>query len=160
METICHKFNFDFGTYVDPKGLTLWWKAEVDVIIKNASKNIIHTIVSENGNPTTWVASFVYGSPCREGRDQLWEDLGNIGHSEHLPWLCMGDFNEVLRTNDKFEGNIPSQRRLSSFHRMLNSCGLVDLGFQGPRFTWRNNRAGEDHIMERIDMAFANSKWR
>ncbi|KAF7136529.1 hypothetical protein RHSIM_Rhsim08G0129100 [Rhododendron simsii] len=98
--------------------------------------------------------------PCREGRDQLWEDLGNIGHSEHLPWLCMGDFNEVLRTNDKFEGNIPSQRRLSSFHRMLNSCGLVDLGFQGPRFTWRNNRAGEDHIMERIDMAFANSKWR
>lgn len=49
---------------------------------------------------------------------------------------------------------------LIGIHAMLNSCGLVDLEFKGPKFTWRNNRAGNDLIMERIDMAFADSKWR
>ncbi|KAF7146318.1 hypothetical protein RHSIM_Rhsim04G0150700 [Rhododendron simsii] len=42
----------------------------------------------------------------------------------------------------------------------INECGLVDLEFKGPKFTWRNNRRGDDFIMERIDMAFANAKWR
>lgn len=36
----------------------------------------------------------------------------------------------------------------------------MDLEAKGPKFTWRNNRSGEDFIMERIDMAFANAKWR
>lgn len=43
---------------------------------------------------------------------------------------------------------------------MISECGLVDLEFKGPKFTWRNNRRGDDFIMERIDMAFANAKWR
>lgn len=57
-------------------------------------------------------------------------------------------------------GNTPNPRRLASFRGMLAACGLVDLEFKGPRFTWRNNRGSGDFIMERIDMAFANAKWR
>ncbi|KAF7146996.1 hypothetical protein RHSIM_Rhsim03G0007700 [Rhododendron simsii] len=57
-------------------------------------------------------------------------------------------------------GNIPSPRRLEAFQEMLSSCGLVDLEFKGPRFTWQNNKVGGELIMERIDMAFANAKWR
>ncbi|KAF7135681.1 hypothetical protein RHSIM_Rhsim08G0012100 [Rhododendron simsii] len=72
----------------------------------------------------------------------------------------MGDFNEVLSTSDKWGGNIPTRNRLSSFHSMLDDCGLVDLEFKGPKFTWRNNRTDGSLIMERIDMAFANAKWR
>ncbi|KAF7151577.1 hypothetical protein RHSIM_Rhsim02G0125500 [Rhododendron simsii] len=36
----------------------------------------------------------------------------------------------------------------------------LDLEFKGPKFTWRNNRGEDSFIMERIDMAFADSKWR
>ncbi|KAH7834739.1 hypothetical protein Vadar_019130 [Vaccinium darrowii] len=43
---------------------------------------------------------------------------------------------------------------------MISESELIDLEFKGPRFTWRNNWSGEDFIMERIDMAFANSKWQ
>lgn len=43
---------------------------------------------------------------------------------------------------------------------MISDCGLVDLEFKGPKFTWRNNREEDSFIMERIDMAFADSKWR
>lgn len=72
----------------------------------------------------------------------------------------MGDFNQVLSAADKMGGNLPNQNGLSSFHNMLTDCGLVDLGFKGPKFTWRNNQSGDSFIMERIDMAFANSQWR
>lgn len=49
---------------------------------------------------------------------------------------------------------------MNAFHSMLRDCGLVDLEFKGPKFTWRNNRKEGGLIMERIDMAFANAEWR
>lgn len=119
----------------------------------------MHTIVTDNCDSSSWAASFVYGCPSRSGREKVWEEIKEVGKFEFLPWL-VGDFYEVLSLGDKVGGNHPSQSRLSSFHDMLNVCGLVDLEFKGPKFTWRNNRADDGFIMERIDMAFANSKWR
>lgn len=63
-------------------------------------------------------------------------------------------------TIDKLGGNSPNPKRLSSFHEMLNTYSLVDLECKCPKFTWRNNGFGGDFIMESIDMAFANFKWR
>ncbi|KAF7131646.1 hypothetical protein RHSIM_Rhsim09G0090900 [Rhododendron simsii] len=70
------------------------------------------------------------------------------------------DVELVMSVEDKLGGNLPSQNSLSSFHDMISKCGLVDLEFKGPKFTWRNNCIGDNFIMERIDMAFANAKWR
>ncbi|KAG5529490.1 hypothetical protein RHGRI_030022 [Rhododendron griersonianum] len=164
LETIRRKLGFHSASYVDPVGLAgglaLWWKTEMDIDIETSTKNIVHTIISDKSNSSVWAASFIYGSPNREGRDQVWEDLKGIGRTEILPWLCIGDFNEILSSEDKMGGNIPNPARFTSFHGMLSACGLVDLGFKGPKFTWRNNRRDGDLIMERIDMAFANAKWR
>ncbi|KAG5549293.1 hypothetical protein RHGRI_014597 [Rhododendron griersonianum] len=164
LETIHRKLGFCSTTYVDPVGLSgglaLWWKIEVDIDIETSSKNIVHTIISDKSNSSVWAASFIYGSPNREGRDQVWDDLMGIGRTEILPWLCIGNFNEILSSEDKMGGNNPNPARFTSFHGMLSVCGLFDLGFKGPKFTWRNNRRDGDLIMERIDMAFANAKWR
>lgn len=46
------------------------------------------------------------------------------------------------------------------FQQCLNSCNLLDLGFQGPRFTWVNKRDFFALIQERIDRCFAKSSWR
>ncbi|KAH7851099.1 hypothetical protein Vadar_007269 [Vaccinium darrowii] len=164
VETIRRSLKFDFGFYVEPDGLSgglaLWWNDDVDLEVESASKNLIHSIVKDKSSSSCWATTFVYGSPLRSGRDMVWEDMKDIGRYENLPWLSIGDFNEVLSLEDKLGGNCPSQRRLASFHDMLNYCGLLDLDYKGPKFTWRNNRSGPDCIMERIDMAFANSRWR
>ncbi|KAG5553330.1 hypothetical protein RHGRI_011260 [Rhododendron griersonianum] len=131
---------------------------ELDVELAN--KNFMHVIITDNSIPSCWAATFVSGCPTRSGRSLVWENLMNIARSERLPWLCMGDFNQVLRVEDKLGGMVPSQNSLSSFHEMISECGLVDLEFKGPKFTWRNNRSTENFIMERIDMAFANAMWR
>ena len=46
------------------------------------------------------------------------------------------------------------------FQQYLNSCNPLDLGFQGPKFTWVNKRDFLALIQERIDHWFANSSWR
>ncbi|KAG5535869.1 hypothetical protein RHGRI_023591 [Rhododendron griersonianum] len=120
----------------------------------------MHVVVNDKATNVYWTATFVYGCPSRSGRQEIWDCIKGIARSESLPWLCMGDFNQVLAADDKFGGHLPSQNALYSFHDMLSACGLVDLEFKGPKFTWRNNRSDSSFIMERIDMAFANSGWR
>ena len=72
----------------------------------------------------------------------------------------MGDFNELLSCNDKLGGNPFNPRRVQMFKDCLDSCGMVDLGFHGPKFTWVNKREVGHFIQERLDRGFANIDWR
>ena len=45
------------------------------------------------------------------------------------------------------------------FQSALLFCGLIDLGYSGYRFTWRNGRAEEAFVEERLDRACASVEW-
>ena len=77
-----------------------------------------------------------------------------------MPWLLLGDFNEVLSSENKFGGRSINLNRALDFKECLDTCSLLDLGFSGPKFTWSNLRQVPDLILERIDRCFANSSWR
>ncbi|KAF7151216.1 hypothetical protein RHSIM_Rhsim02G0177800 [Rhododendron simsii] len=136
LETIRRSLKFDSSSYVEPEGLSgglaLWWNKELKLDVELANKNFMHVIVTDNSNLSCWAATFVYGCPTRSGR--------------------------VLRVEDKMGGLMPSQNSLSAFHEMISECGLVNLEFKGPKFTWRNNRSAENFFMEGIDMALANAR--
>lgn len=97
--------GFDFGSYVEPEGLSgglaLWWVNELKVDVECASKNAIHTVITEKGSNSRWAASFIYGCPSRHGREKVWDDIRDWAHIIGLPWLCMGDFNQVMSIEDK-----------------------------------------------------------
>lgn len=42
---------------------------------------------------------------------------------------------------------------------MIKNCKLLDLGFSGPKFTWRNMRKGIANVQEWIDQALFNQEW-
>ncbi|KAL5545920.1 hypothetical protein UlMin_005607 [Ulmus minor] len=47
---------------------------------------------------------------------------------------------------------------MSHFREALSYCGLADLGFRGPKFTW--NRGKEANLVqERLDRMLGNSGW-
>jgi hypothetical protein len=57
-------------------------------------------------------------------------------------------------------GNERSRNQMEAFQKTLEECELTDLGFYGPKYTWRNCREGEDFIKERLDRGMANQAWR
>lgn len=49
---------------------------------------------------------------------------------QQLPWLMLGDYNELLSSHDKLEGNPLNPRRVQLFKKCLDACGMVDLGLE------------------------------
>ncbi|KAK4733777.1 hypothetical protein R3W88_008038 [Solanum pinnatisectum] len=45
------------------------------------------------------------------------------------------------------------------FIGVIEACGLMDLGFNGPKFTWSNQRGINSRIWKRLDRAMVNDKW-
>ena len=52
-----------------------------------------------------------------------------------LLWVLMGDFNDMLLNDEKLGGLLVNRTRISAFRNCMDKCGLIDLGFHGPRFT-------------------------
>lgn len=76
--------------------------------------------------------------------------------NEDKVWLCLGDFNELLYQHEKQGLAKRSYQQMERFREAVDACGLSDLGFQGSKFTWCNNRAGHQFTKERLDCAFGN----
>jgi endonuclease/exonuclease/phosphatase family metal-dependent hydrolase len=72
------------------------------------------------------------------------------------PWICCGDFNEVL-CHDEHQGlRERTDKQISDFQQCLADCGLVDLGFCVPKYTWSNRQDPHRHVKARLDRAVAN----
>ena len=77
-----------------------------------------------------------------------------------LPWLCIGDFNELLETSNKEGGLDRPHGLLENFRNTLDDYDLEDMGFLGPRFTWSNKRGGNSHVQEHIDKGVCCFRWK
>ena len=75
------------------------------------------------------------------------------------PWLCFGDFNEILSLNEKSGGNEKNIRMVSDFREAVRDSKLTDLGYKGYQFTWSNGRFGSHFVEERLDRFLCNEEW-
>ncbi|KAH0991987.1 hypothetical protein GBA52_003470 [Prunus armeniaca] len=74
-----------------------------------------------------------------------------------LPWVCLGDFNEILAAHEKLGGAVRNERQMKTFRQAIDSCGLKDLGYTGPKFTWWRN--GPDDIRVLLDCGLPTWEW-
>lgn len=65
-----------------------------------------------------------------------------------LPWLCIGDFNEIPCDEEKQGGLERSRQLMKDFRETLDSCELEHMGFLGLMFTWINMRSGDGLVQE------------
>jgi hypothetical protein len=83
-------------------GLGVFWNNEIKLEILPYSQYHIDAIVIEGVNDP-WKLTCVYGEAQVMERRKTWDMLKFIKSSSPLPWLCIGDFNEVLH-KDEHEG--------------------------------------------------------
>ena len=136
----------------------MFWKQGADVSIKSFSHHHIDAIIDE-GKPNSWRFTGFYGAPETHRRHESWSLLRLLHNQYSLPWCCMGDFNEILSYEEKQGGPIRSHRQMQDFRDTIDYCGFEDLGFNGPPFTWCNNRLGTHTVWERLDRVLATTSW-
>ncbi|XP_020228435.1 uncharacterized protein LOC109809509 [Cajanus cajan] len=105
-----------------------------------------------------WVCTAVYASPRVELRQGVWAHLRELGGRITLPWLVLGDFNEIMFSSECRGGRFSSSRA-SQFLDVLNDCNLLDMGAKGLRFTWYRNQRGVV-LAKRLDRAVCNVEWQ
>ncbi|XP_061356470.1 uncharacterized protein LOC133300904 [Gastrolobium bilobum] len=132
----------------------MWNKEEVKISLLATHVQLIHVNLTWVVNNREEVATFVYGSPRRTGRRLLWDELKKIRLGVDKPWIALGDFNAMSHHHEKQGGNDACQGSMNEFNDYLASCGLSDIGFKGPSFTWKHGR-----LLERLDRAVSDMNW-
>jgi exonuclease III len=163
LEYIRVRMGFDSAFVVDSVGrsggLVLLWKGDIFVEIQNYSRRHINAIVRICENGPQWKFTGFYGHPDATKRRESWCLLEFLMSFQPVPWLCMGDFNEIIQESEKFGVRRKSRRQMADFRAVLEKCQLEDLGYVGSHFTWWNMQEGDNFIKERLDRALANNKW-
>ncbi|KAL5800890.1 hypothetical protein ACOSQ3_032522 [Xanthoceras sorbifolium] len=156
------QLGFSGGLHVDcvgkSGGLMLLWNDVWDVSVLSFSRGHIDVVI-EMENNLKWRFTGFYGCPVSNHRTDSWELLRRLKAVNRLPWLCGGDFNELLHMEEKSGGNERTGPGMFNFCSIVELCDFVDLGFSGPLFTWNNKRGGARNVQERLDRFFATSHW-
>ncbi|KAK2652482.1 hypothetical protein Ddye_012359 [Dipteronia dyeriana] len=122
-------------------GLCLFWDDSIDVNMISYSKfHIDAQVVAEKG--ASWRFTGMYGQLKSSQRIHSWIFLHRLHGMSTLLWVCAGDFNEILDDSEKKGGSQHRSSMMDAFRCALDDCGLQDLGFSGPEFTWSNKREG------------------
>ncbi|OVA20918.1 Endonuclease/exonuclease/phosphatase [Macleaya cordata] len=140
-------------------GLWLCWDDSILANVTSSSPNHIVLKVHASNDKPEWFLVCVYGSPYRNRRYNLWDFLESFSLSCLDPWVCVGDFNAISSPSEKIGGSGFDRKAAEDFNRVLDNCGLVDLGYNGPAYTWTNKRSKRFNICERLDKAYAETSW-
>ncbi|XP_073367941.1 uncharacterized protein [Aegilops tauschii subsp. strangulata] len=139
-------------------GLVLFWNNEIKLEIQGYSKYHIDAIMSELGT-VPWRLSCIYGEAKVADRYKTWDTLRSLAGTSSLPWLAMGDFNEVLRQSEHDGVSLRSQSQMDSFRDALDVCCLHDLGHSGLPWTFEKKVAGGSFTRVRLDRAVVDAVW-
>lgn len=90
-----------------------------------------------------WNMVIVYGSPDHHLRNRLWSDLNHEQLDLCKEWMVAGDFNSVTSCEEVNNLNTFNQRRCRGMKDWVFREGLIDVGFSGPKFTWRRGGKNE-----------------
>ena len=162
LEEVRRKLKYGKACYVEPEGLSgglaLWWNEQEEVRVIGKCKNLIDMEVRDEGQKIQLKVFWIYGPTDYDERQEVWRLVKKRAMNIASPWMCVGDFNDILYNYEKEGGRIKDARKIRGFRSMVEESQLIDLKAQGQRFTWVCRREDEV-IKERIDRAMVNVIW-
>ncbi|GLT66721.1 hypothetical protein SLA2020_390740 [Shorea laevis] len=112
-------------------GLALFWMEDVQLEIQNYSLRHINAVITEPRLNFQWKLTGFYGHPETARRGEGWSLLRHLQSLPPDPWLCIGDFNEIVEQTEKVGGALRPIRQMEAFRAVLDDCSLSDLGSLG-----------------------------
>lgn len=80
--------------------------------------------------------SFIYASNFVEERKELWNDLRDHHNSPIIrkkPWICIGDYNEILdgEEHSEFTNSPVIPLGMRDFQEPVRTCSFENMAFHG-----------------------------
>ena len=107
--------------------LLFFWKSSINLTIEDLSNYYIDVCIDKN-TMQEWRFTGFYGEPKTTRRSEAWDSLRSLNHHPNTPRLCAGDFNELVRQDEKLGRAIRSNNQIQLFRDVIDECGFMDLG--------------------------------
>ena len=117
-------------------GLAIFWKKDVNLVVRPVMSRYHIDVEITGDDGFVWRLTGMYGESKSGEKDKTWRLLKLLHGQASLPWICFGDFNEILFDSEKQGGQPRAQSCMDKFRTTLEFCELEDLGFTGDPFTW------------------------
>ncbi|XP_074300529.1 uncharacterized protein LOC141631805 [Silene latifolia] len=118
----------------------------------------IHVYVNELSSNKTFFITMVYTFIRVEERVPLWNKLKQFASNMNCAWLVCGDFNSVLRPNERL-GSQVTVAETKDFNECVEVCGLMEMCSRGAYFTWNNKHERRTRVYSKLDRCFINDDW-
>ncbi|XP_062014150.1 uncharacterized protein LOC133730607 [Rosa rugosa] len=135
-------------------GLGMFWSEDVTATIGTVSAHHMDLFIDCGVDNPRWRLTGFYGYARTVERDRSWQLLRELSDLDTLPWVVIGDFNEILNSSEKKDGPVREERQMRGFRDALGYGDLLDLRFQGPQSTWWNSET-----QLRLDRAVCTPTW-
>ncbi|XP_059306439.1 uncharacterized protein LOC132057867 [Lycium ferocissimum] len=127
-------------------------------ILENNDQQITIKLKDSPNDSGTYITA-IYAKCLALERIELWDSITDVSSKLDGPWCMGGDFNVVMDTDEKSGGKPHRTYKSMDFITTMDSRGLVDVGYTGPKLTWCNNRRLTKRIWKRLDRVLVNDDW-
>jgi hypothetical protein len=118
-------FSMGVGSYGRGGGLSLLWNHDLKVQLASCDKLHFDVVLLDPiSEVELWRFTGFYGESRRDLRYKSRDLLKLLNNHGDLPWLCAGDFNEVLEASEQFGGNVRPERQMDGFREAVQICGF------------------------------------
>ncbi|XP_074318874.1 uncharacterized protein LOC141655707 [Silene latifolia] len=144
-------------------GIWLFWKETVSMTfslnVPFKSSRFIACEVCDLTNNVKFYLIFVYAPAQLAEKSDFWNEFQNFVLNLDLPFLVLGDLNEIKNPSEKEGGAKVTNARCLRLNSFLSNTSCVDLPFSGNFFTWRKKKTGSENVFEILDKALASPNW-
>jgi endonuclease/exonuclease/phosphatase family metal-dependent hydrolase len=157
--------HFNVDAFVVPSqgqsgGLWLMWTNEVEVSIYDHNHHYILALCKNKTSNQQYGLICIYGDPHHRFMNVIWDQvLEFVTFNANMPMFCMGDMNEIMHNHEKLGPSCADVNRINVFCAYVKQCGFIDLGYNGPAYTWTNKRFSSVPTYERLDRCLGNAEW-
>lgn len=152
---IYHNFSHsDFGRI-----MIVWNSNSVNIQVLNQSAQSIHCLAEIRSRKLPFFFTCVYTFNTATMRVPLWREMKLYSGSIQGAWLILGDFNCLLKPEEKINGAPVRTKDLRELNFTTGNCGLMDLKYSGSFFTCSNRRKTGPRLMSKLDKVLVNHDW-
>ena len=98
----------------------MYWKEEIRLDIQMYSQTHIDALVDRGAEVGWWHLTRFYKEPDTAKRPESWAKLKHLRGTSSLPWLVIGDFNEITRLSEKEGGKVRPNQQMERFTDGIN----------------------------------------